>query len=71
MEYRIYDEAGNMSEPVTATFSCPTLKNRISPFLITGLILGMGLLGAVGYLVRRRHSRTVRVARPDNDGTFL
>jgi hypothetical protein len=67
MEYRIYDEAGNMSEPVTATFSCPALKNRISPFLITGLILGVGLLGAVGYLVRHRHSKTVRADHPDND----
>jgi hypothetical protein len=45
MEFRIYDKAGNMSEPVTATFLCPALKNRISPFLIIGLILGVGLLG--------------------------
>jgi hypothetical protein len=67
MQYRIYDKAGNMSEPVRATFSCPALKNRISPFLITGLILGVGLLGAVGYLVHHRHSKTVHADHPEND----
>ncbi len=67
MQFRIYDKAGNMSEPVTTTFSCPALKNRISPSLITGLILGVGLFGAVGYLVRHHHSKTVRAARPEND----
>ncbi len=67
MEYRIYDKAGNMSEPVRATFSCPAQKNRNSPFLITGLILGAGLIGIVGYLVRRLHSKIVRADHLAND----
>lgn len=63
MEYRIYDKAGNMSEPVTATISCPPSKNRISPSLTVGLGIGVGLFVGVWLLGRYRHSSRARVSR--------
>ncbi len=58
-EYRILDQAGNLSEPVTQASECPGGQESISPLLIMGLIGGLGLLlAAVGWLlVRYRHAR--------------
>ena len=63
LEYRILDRAGSLSEPVTATITCPATARRISPFLIIGLVVGLSLLVAAAWLlVRYRHVR--RAATP-------
>jgi len=60
LEDRIFDAAGNMSEPVTVTFSCPAPKPYISPWLVIGYVIGLALLGlAIWLLVRYRRSRRV------------
>jgi ABC-2 type transport system ATP-binding protein len=60
MEYRIFDRAGNLSEPVTVTFSCPAPQKSISPYLLLGFIGGPGLLVGVAWLlVRYRRPRLI------------
>jgi pimeloyl-ACP methyl ester carboxylesterase len=57
-ETRILDRAGNLSEPVILTFTCPARQRNISPMLIIGLVAGLGLLTVVAWLlVRYRRSR--------------
>jgi hypothetical protein len=53
VETSILDRAGNLSEPVTITIKCPAVKPmNIIPFLIAGLIVGLGLLLGVWLLLR-------------------
>lgn len=60
MEYRILDQAGSMSEPVTFTISCPASQNKINLYLIIGCVIGLVLLGLVAWLlIRNRRARWV------------
>jgi len=62
LEVQIIDQALNKSEPVTLTFPCPAPENRISPYLIVGLAIGLGLLVGVWLLVRYRRSKRAHVS---------
>jgi len=62
LEVQIIDQALNKSEPVTLTFPCPAPENRISPYLIVGLAIGLGLLVGVWLLVRYRRSKRVHTS---------
>lgn len=59
IEYRILDQAGNLSEPVTRSLVCPGGASSISSLLIIGIVAGLGLLLAAAWLLvgRRRASR--------------
>jgi hypothetical protein len=52
IEFRVFDAASNMSEPVTVTFPCPAPQKAIWPILIVGLVTGVGLLLGTWLLVR-------------------
>jgi pimeloyl-ACP methyl ester carboxylesterase len=59
LEFRVFDAAGNMSNPETVSFSCPAPKLYISPLVIGGITLALVLVGLgiwllVRYLKRRR-----------------
>jgi len=54
-EARIRDQAGNLSEPVSLSFSTPPTQKNISPLLIIGIAAGLFLLtGAAWRLARTR-----------------
>lgn len=57
IEYRIYDRAGNLSEPAIVTVDCPAPESTINPNLIIGIIAGIGLLGVAGWHLNRRGLR--------------
>ncbi|NTU56357.1 MAG: hypothetical protein HGA79_08925 [Anaerolineales bacterium] len=54
IEDRIRDAAGNLSEPVTVTFACPTNPPNSLPFVIAAFIIGLGLLAGL-WLSLRKH----------------
>ena len=49
----IVDQAGNVSEPVTYTYSCLAPQRSVSPLLIIGLVTGLGLLAVAAWLLLR------------------
>jgi pimeloyl-ACP methyl ester carboxylesterase len=58
LEYRVFDAAGNLSNPETVSFSCPAPKLYISPLVIGGItialvLVGLGIWLLVRYLKRR------------------
>ncbi len=58
VEDRVLDAAGNFSEPVTFTISCPAaLVPDLLPFTIGGLIVGLGLVLAFGLYLRAHPSQ--------------
>ncbi len=65
IEYRILDQAGNLSEPVTRSLVCPGGASSISPLLIIGIVAGLGLLLAAAWLLvgNRRASQAAEKAR--------
>lgn len=63
LELRIFDLAGNMSNPERVSFSCPAPKPYVSPIAISGIVLVLALMGfgiwrLVRYLRRRRTAVT-------------
>ena len=60
---QILDQAGNLSEPVRLTYSCPGSQKNISLFLIVGTIAGLGLLAVAAWLLVRFVLRYRRVQR--------
>jgi hypothetical protein len=66
LEYQILDQAGNLSEPVTATINCPATARRVSLTPIIGLSAGLALLAVVAWLlIRRRRAMIWRTRRAD------
>lgn len=63
-EYRVLDQAGNMSGPVTLTATCPAAKESISPFLVAGVGGGVALLALGGWLLLRYRRVRRAVALP-------
>jgi pimeloyl-ACP methyl ester carboxylesterase len=61
LELQIVDQARNSSDPVNLTFQCPAPKVDISPSLITGLVIGLALLG-LGIWLLVRYLRSKRMA---------
>ena len=64
LELRVFDSAGNMSNPETVSFSCPEPKLYISPILIAGIVIALILVG-LGIWLLVRNLRRKRAA-----GTF-
>ena len=56
LEFQILDRAGNTSEPVTFTDTCPAVQGGIGPSLIIGLSAGLVLLAAAAWLLIRRRT---------------
>lgn len=54
VETRIRDLAGNLSEPVLITISCPVYLPNLLPFLIGGLVIVCGMLIGGWLLFRNR-----------------
>jgi pimeloyl-ACP methyl ester carboxylesterase len=62
LELRVFDSAGNISNPETVRFSCPAPRFYISPILIAGIVLALILLG-LGIWLLVRHLRGSRVEK--------
>jgi hypothetical protein len=59
LEYRVFDAAGNISDPETVSFSCPAPRPYLNPIVIGGItiavvLVGLGIWLLVRYLKRRR-----------------
>lgn len=57
VEDRIRDQAGNLSEPVILTFSCPATRVNNTPYLIIGLVISLCLLVGAWLFFRRHPSQ--------------
>ncbi len=56
IEYRFFDKAGNLSEPMNIDFSCPAPPPNILLYLMIGAGIVMTLLVGTWLLVRKRHA---------------
>lgn len=54
VETRIQDRAGHLSNPVTINIACPTPQPNILPFLISAVVIGVGLLLGAWLMLRKR-----------------
>lgn len=66
IEFRVFDAAGNMSNPETVTFSCPAPRLYIHPIVIAGSFFVLALIGSgIWLLVRflRRRRAMVSISR--------
>ena len=61
LEYRVFDSAGNMSNPERVSFSCPAPRFYISPWLIAGIVFSLVLVG-LGIRLLVRHQRRRRAS---------
>ncbi len=61
IEFRVFDAAGNMSNPETVIFSCPAPRPYLNPFLIGGITIAVVLAG-LGIWLLVRHLRRRRIS---------
>jgi hypothetical protein len=54
LQYRVFDAAGNLSNPETISFSCPAPRFYLNPWLIAGIALVLLLGLAIWLLIRYR-----------------
>ena len=57
VEYSVFDAAGNQSRTETVKFFCPAPRSYLNPFVISGVVLALVLIGIGSWLVVHRLQR--------------